>query len=48
VIISSDEVATPVAVRYGWGNNPDDLNLYNSVDLPANPFRTDTWEGITK
>ncbi|HNX56221.1 MAG TPA: sialate O-acetylesterase, partial [Prolixibacteraceae bacterium] len=48
VVISSDEVKTPVAVRYGWAYNPDDLNLYNSVDLPANPFRTDTWEGITK
>lgn len=48
VVLSSDEVATPVAVRYGWAYNPDDLNLYNSVDLPANPFRTDTWEGITK
>lgn len=48
VVISSDEVKTPVAVRYGWAYNPDDLNLYNSADLPANPFRTDTWEGITK
>ena len=48
VVISSDEVKTPVAVRYGWAYNPDDLNLYNSVDLPANPFRTDNWEGITK
>ncbi len=42
------EVKKPVAVRYGWGNNPDDANLYNSADLPASPFRTDTWRGITE
>jgi len=48
VVIYSDEVAAPVAVRYGWADNPDDLNLYNSEKLPANPFRTDDWTGITK
>ena len=44
----SPEVKNPVAVRYGWGNNPDDANLYNSSDLPASPFRTDKWKGITE
>jgi sialate O-acetylesterase len=48
VVVSSDEVKTPVAIRYGWADNPDDLNLYNSENLPANPFRTDSWPGITK
>ena len=42
------EVNNPVAVRYGWGNNPADANLYNSADLPASPFRTDNWQGITE
>ncbi len=46
--VSSTEVKNPLAVRYGWGNNPDDANLYNSADLPASPFRTDTWKGITE
>jgi len=46
--VSSPEVKNPVAVRYGWGNNPDDANLYNSGDLPASPFRSDTWKGITE
>lgn len=46
VIVSSAEVTAPVAVRYGWGNNPD-CNLYNADDLPASPFRTDDWQGIT-
>jgi len=25
-----------------------DCNLYNSAGLPASPFRTDTWPGITE
>jgi sialate O-acetylesterase len=48
VEVSSDEVKNPVAVRFGWANNPDGLNLYNQEGLPANPFRTDDWPGITK
>lgn len=46
VIVSSDEVKKPVAVRYSWADNPDG-NLYNGAGLPASPFRTDDWEGIT-
>ncbi|GAA3986680.1 sialate O-acetylesterase [Mucilaginibacter dorajii] len=46
VIVSSPQVAQPVAVRYAWGINPV-CNLYNGVDLPASPFRTDDWPGIT-
>jgi len=41
VIVFHEEIPEPVAVRYGWGNNPDDVNLYNSEGLPASPFRTD-------
>jgi sialate O-acetylesterase len=48
VIVSNDAVTHPVAVRYAWGNNPDDANLYNIEGLPASPFRTDNWPGITK
>lgn len=40
VVITSDEVETPVAVRYGWANAPD-VNLFNKEGLPASPFRTD-------
>ena len=46
VVVESDEVAFPVAVRYGWANNPY-CNLYNSADLPASPFRTDEWPGLS-
>jgi sialate O-acetylesterase len=42
VVVSSDAVAEPVAVRFGWRElaNP---NLTNSAGLPAIPFRTDCW-----
>ena len=46
VIVSSDRVAEPVAVRYAWADNPE-CNLYNGAGLPASPFRTDDWPGIT-
>jgi sialate O-acetylesterase len=46
VIVSSPVVSKPVAVRYGWADNPL-VNLYNAAGLPASPFRTDAWPGIT-
>lgn len=42
-----DNVKTPVAVRYAWSNNPGPLDLYNEEGLPAVPFRSDDWEGLT-
>jgi sialate O-acetylesterase len=46
VIVSSDKVSEPVAVRYAWADNPV-CNLYNKEELPASPFRTDEWPGVT-
>ncbi|WP_355608708.1 sialate O-acetylesterase [Xanthomonas cannabis] len=43
VTVRSDAVPAPVAVRYGWSENPDDANLVNRDALPVSPFRTDTW-----
>jgi sialate O-acetylesterase len=43
VVVSSEGVKNPVAVRYAWADNPDDANLYNRDGLPACPFRTDNW-----
>ena len=49
VVVSSTSVSAPVAVRYGWANNPS-CNLYNKITdaggavidgLPASPFRND-------
>lgn len=42
VLVSSADVAKPVAVRYAWGANPE-CNLFNGAGLPASPFRTDGW-----
>ena len=42
VVVSSANVAAPVAIRYGWANVPD-VNLFNKDGLPATPFRTDDW-----
>ncbi len=47
IVVSSAEVAKPVAVRYAWAKYPT-VNLYNKEGLPANPFRTDDWEMVTK
>ena len=46
IVVSSPAVAFPVAVRYAWADNPI-CNLYNGANLPASPFRTDDWPGIT-
>ena len=48
VTVYSDQVPNPVAVRYAWADNPEDANLYNKENLPAVPFRTDSWDGMTK
>ncbi len=47
VLVSSPQVPKPLAVRYAWHINPV-CNLYNKADLPASPFRTDDWRGITQ
>lgn len=46
VIVWSDQVPAPVAVRYAWAHNPT-CNLYNKAGLPASPFRTDDFQPVT-
>lgn len=46
VEVTHPEVPEPVAVRYNWADNPQG-NLYNATYLPAYPFRSDDWKGIT-
>jgi sialate O-acetylesterase len=43
VVVWSDQVTDPVAVRYAWADNPEGANLYNKEGLPASSFRTDSW-----
>ncbi len=47
VLVSSPNVAKPVAVRYAWDSNPV-CNLFNEAGLPAVPFRTDDWPMSTQ
>jgi sialate O-acetylesterase len=45
VLVTSPDVAEPVAVRYAYTMNPARANLYNRDGLPAGAFRTDKWAG---
>lgn len=43
VLINNPRVSAPAGVRYSWGFNPQEANLGNSANLPANAFRTDSF-----
>ena len=47
IMVENSKVKNPVAVRYAWQSNPE-VNLYNKEGLPASPFRTDQWKGVTE
>ena len=47
VVVSSPSVPNPKEVRYAWQSNPA-ATLFNGAGLPAGPFRTDTWPGMTE
>jgi sialate O-acetylesterase len=42
VVVWSCKVPEPAAVRYAWRNAPE-ATLFNKANLPASPFRTDSW-----
>lgn len=46
IVVSSDKVEKPVAVRYAWTNDAEP-NLFNKANLPASSFRTDNLPGVT-
>lgn len=43
VVVSSNSVPKPVAVRYAWSKYNSWANLFNKDGLPAQAFRTDQW-----
>ena len=48
VVAGSDiHVTQPVAVRFAWYDTATP-NFSNQEGLPASPFRTDTWKGVTE
>jgi sialate O-acetylesterase len=46
VLVRSAQVPHPVAVRYAWSDAPNS-SLKNQAGLPASPFRSDNWPGVT-
>jgi sialate O-acetylesterase len=47
IVVSSPSVPNPKEARYAWQSNPA-ATLFNGEGLPAAPFRTDKWPGITE
>lgn len=47
VILTAPSVKRPVAARYNWSAHPTG-NLFNREGLPASPFRTDRWPGVSQ
>lgn len=43
VEITCDKVKDIKSVRFLWADNPGEITLFNSINLPAEPFRTDKW-----
>lgn len=48
VIVSSEKVVSPQAVRFGWIGDASASSLFNQEGFPAVPFRTDDWKTITR
>jgi sialate O-acetylesterase len=48
LVVTSDKVSQPVAVRYGWKADNSELNLFTKEFLPVSPFRTDNFKLKTK
>ncbi|MBK9485270.1 MAG: hypothetical protein IPO01_08635 [Chitinophagaceae bacterium] len=48
VLVSSDKVQHPAAVRFGWMGDASECNLFNREGFPAVPFRTDEWNTVTQ
>ncbi len=48
VLVSSQQVKQPAAVRYAWAANPEGANLINSEGLPTSVFRTDDWDDVVQ
>ena len=47
IVAQSDKVPQPAAVRFAWRDDATP-NLANKAGLPASPFRTDKWKGVTE
>ncbi|MBK6932278.1 MAG: sialate O-acetylesterase [Saprospirales bacterium] len=48
VLVQAAAVPHPVAVRYAWADDPNDVNLFTVEGFPIAPFRSDNWKGKTQ
>lgn len=48
VLVWAPDGGRPSAVRYAWADAPAAANLVNGAGLPASPFRTDSFKGVTE
>ncbi len=48
VMVQSAAVLRPVAVRYAWADDPNDVNLFTAEGFPVAPFRSDDWKCRTE
>ena len=47
VVLKSENIPHPKAIRFGWKGDDSECNLFNKEGLPASPFRTDDWKSVT-
>jgi sialate O-acetylesterase len=40
VVVWSENISKPLAVRYAWADDPEGANLYNKEGLPASSFKS--------
>lgn len=48
IVVYNNNINKPASVRYAWADNPKDADLFGKNGLPVAPFRTDSWDTITK
>ena len=48
IVVTSEKVSNPVAVRYGWKGDDSEINLFTEKGLPIAPFRTDSFKLSTE
>lgn len=47
ILVGSDKVPHPAAVRYCFHQYHKGGNIYNEAGIPLHPFRTDDWDAVT-
>ncbi|MEO8852178.1 MAG: sialate O-acetylesterase [Ginsengibacter sp.] len=48
IVVFNKNLNHPVSVRYAWADDPKDADLFGKNGFPVAPFRTDSWDTITK